>query len=375
MKLPTHAPFRTPGSRGAFTLVELMVVIAIIAVVISLGASATMQVITRQKTANTELTIQKVNDALKAHWQALIQKAQTEQIPDNILYGDGTMQGLLVMAGGDPANPDTDSMKRARLIWVKLRLKQQFPMNFMEALNPTPNTVKSPGGKPYVLLPPAPVFVRQTPPLKASNPPQSFESSVCLLLALSQASRGVVPFDQDRFSSLEIADSQLFDPTLPGLKLIVDGWGRPLAFYRWPVGGELAASNPNKATSFGDQLDPNGLLVSPRWNTPAAYSGRGGVWAFEKLCHSLHDAATGKPASPYTVPVVASAGPSAGTKPANQPYLSVYDLMGLSAPQERPPAVPLPAALLPDPMDMVSGKPESLDNIYSFRMRFGARGD
>src|SRR5437016_6145027 len=130
MRLPKHSMSPARRSRSGFSLVELMIVLAIIAVVVSLAASASMQVITRQKATNTELTIQKINDALKAHWRAVIEQAKNEPIPDNIL------SSLLVMASGDPRNVDPNNVetrRRAQLIWTKLRLKQQFPMNFTEA--------------------------------------------------------------------------------------------------------------------------------------------------------------------------------------------------------------------------------------------------
>jgi hypothetical protein len=361
-----------------------MVVIAIIGIIVTLAASASMQVIARQKSANTAATIQKLNDVLKTHWQAVVQQANTERIPANILYGDSSMLGLIAMAG----DSDPEAARRARLIWIKLRLKQQFPMNFMEALNPSPNLVRS--GKPFVLLPPSPVFVQallgrpslpwpvgQIPPLKdlpaglpqtslaASNPPRSFESSVCLLLTLSQGTRGA-GFDQDRLASTELTDSGV-----NGLKAVVDAWGRPLAFYRWPISDELTASNPNKTSGSNDPLDPDGLLLSAQWNTAAAYAGRGGVWAFEKLFHPVH---TGnKPMSYYTVPVLASAGQGAGPKYPNQN--TIYDLMGFQPPKETPPPAGLPTSLVHDPMAADNSSDASFDNIYSFRMRLGARGD
>ena len=188
-----------------------------------------------------------------------------------------------------------------------------------------------------------------------------------MLLALTKAHKGIATFNQDRLSSVELADAGSFNPSVQGLKLIVDAWGRPLTFYRWPLGvagSELAASNPNPNNyAISDPLDPNGLLISSRWNTPAAYSGRAGVWAFEKLCHLV---GSGKPVSYYTVPVVASAGLS--TDGQN----NVYQMMGLDLPQppDYPPAAGLPAALLPVPMNIANGTPDSWDNIYSFRMRW-----
>ncbi|HLJ94176.1 MAG TPA: prepilin-type N-terminal cleavage/methylation domain-containing protein [Gemmataceae bacterium] len=365
MKLQPHFMSRSTRLRPGFSLIELMIVIAIIGVIVSLAASATMQVISRQRSANTELTIQKVNDALKAHWRAVVDQAKTEDISSLAVY-----PGLLAMAGNDPSS--SDCIRRARVIWIYLRLKQQFPMNFMEALNPVPiRSIASPG--------PAPAF-QALLGKPASPTPQMYESSVCLLLALSQSRKGVPAFNEDRLSSIEKADAGTFNAAMTGLKAIVDAWGRPLVFYRWPIGGEVAASNPNAATSsqlIADPLDPEGLLMNPTWNNAAAYGGRQGVWAFEKMFHPIHVGSGNsyKPTSYYTVPVVASAGPT--TNPALNNQSTVYQLMGLPPPQELPPlAMPtLPPALLHDPMNLAAGTSDSQDNIYSFRMRVGARGD
>jgi hypothetical protein len=114
------------------------------------------------------------------------------------------------------------------------------------------------------------------------------------------------------------------------LKGIVDAWGTPLAFYRFPVdvaafdgkvfNGELDASNPAASGSLGtknrDPLDPDGLLQS----LPAANQA-----AFQKLLHPVNNV--------YIVPVIVSAGP-------DKVFSNTND-----------------------------------DDIYSFRLRTGAKGD
>ena len=91
---------------------------AIIAVLVALVASATFQVIGVQQERTTETTIRKVADALDQQWQAVLDQAKSEPIPPNVTN----------LAGGDA--------RRARVIYIKLRLAGEFPVTFSEALNP-----------------------------------------------------------------------------------------------------------------------------------------------------------------------------------------------------------------------------------------------
>jgi hypothetical protein len=145
-----------------------------------------------------------------------------------------------------------------------------------------------------------------------------------------------------------------------GMKRFVDGWSNPLVFYRWPTANaELDNSSPlgpyvptKPNTWLRDPLDPEGLLLSPDWN----FKGGAGVSLFEKYCHRVHDGDLGsawKPRSRYLVPVIASAGRDG--------------LLGL-----QPPSSPL----VPDPMAVNVLNPSAAsDNVYSFRLRLGGRGD
>ena len=74
-----------PTTRPAFTLVEMMIAIAltlvvmlIIAVLISLGMSAVMQTRKVQETNNTKTLITKVDQALQKRWLATIETARNE---------------------------------------------------------------------------------------------------------------------------------------------------------------------------------------------------------------------------------------------------------------------------------------------------------
>jgi prepilin-type N-terminal cleavage/methylation domain-containing protein len=389
------------GRRGGFTLVELMVVILIIGLLAGLLAAGAFQVISSRRSGNTELLLKKVDSALQKQWQAVVDQAETEEIPPQFMNpqfnssGVRLSWGLLDMAGGDT--------NRARVIWKKLRLKQEFPMTFGETFASstfgsgiTPFAIgrPDPAAKQFVpyfnppLLPNA-TIARALQGVQTGNPvADPREPSPLLLLSLTQARKGHV-ISQDDLGTGAIGRGTYVGTAPPpsvDLQQIVDAWNNPIVFWRWPTANvEVTNSNPASSSAlpakgtgsvsqkFADPLDPSGTLQNPLWNNWTNYSNRMGVWAFEMLLHSVHINPppnngpfgdynpTSQPKAYYTVPVVASAGRNGK--------------LGI-APPTLPMSLPntYPLAIVPDPMLPILGNDEN-DNLYSHRLRLGARGD
>jgi prepilin-type N-terminal cleavage/methylation domain-containing protein len=345
MKAGTQNDRQHRLARPGFTLVELLVVLVIIGLVLSITAATAMRVLGRQKSSNTEVLITTLSRALNQHWMAVVDQAKNEPVPDTVTAN---------LAGGDP--------RRARVIWIKLRLKQEFPMTFAEVVHPAliSGTSYLSGLPAYFKalrnfgLPPDypsdPSGL--TPLVNTTAQPQPCEMAACLLMALQLNRRGV-NYDADSLPSGYMADMNYTTAAATvQVKALVDGWQRPLGFFRWPTGNiEL---NPSGASvGFNDPLDPEGLLCNPTWVTSAT----GGV-LYLTYCHAVSGpSASGSPKSYTLLPVIISAGPS-----KDYPDLSVFwpsTSNGLSV----------------NPMN-TGGTFTDPGFIYSYNLlRLGARGD
>jgi prepilin-type N-terminal cleavage/methylation domain-containing protein len=306
-----QAAERRPG----FTLIELLVVMTIIAVLVSLTASATMRLISVQQEKAAQTLVTKISSALDKHWKAVIARANNESY-------DKFPSQLITLAGGD--------MQRARVIWIKLRLKQEFPMSFDEITNPIPNWM--PALQTYRAAIPATVGT-----LEAQN-------SSCLLLALSQARGGIITNLED-FGANAINDTDG-----NGLKEFVDSWNKPIVFCRWPTANpEVDSSNPARtgtsATTFRDPEDPKGKLLDITWNN-ANWNAFDNSLQLHSIRLPPQGGTNSRPHAYYTTPVVWSAGPDKKYGFSTFDYLHLRN-MNLNA------------------------APDTYDNIYSYRLRIG----
>lgn len=283
------------AGRGGFTLIEMMVVIAIILVLVAITAAGTAKVISAQRVSNTKAIIQKVDGEFQKQWKAAVDNAVSEAntyIPQSILNMSG------VETSTSPPTYTNIDTTRAQVIWLKLRMHAEFPGTFAEAFGF--NALPSQSGVNSSDLPVQPAYGRalaNSGITGGSNPPGPNESGVCLLLALSVGRRGAA-LNSDLLGSLTLGNAA------PGLKMIVDGFGTPIWFCRWPY---LASFTTSSATQAIDPLDPTGRLMDPTWNT----SSNPNIGYFETLCHPIHtvSGSTWVPISYNLIPTIASPGP------------------------------------------------------------------
>jgi prepilin-type N-terminal cleavage/methylation domain-containing protein len=303
--LSANARKRTgPAARGAFTLIELLIVIALVAVLAALAAGTVVRVIDTQTRSNTQTTLTKLQSALNRQWAAY--KDQFFKEDAARLY-PGPWLYVFQMAGNDTG--------RARVLWVKLRLSQAFPMTFREALTGTilPAFTGPSGPVAATALPPLPAYVNGlTAAGITAADTGACQSSACLLLALQQSPSGggVKMEDLGVSSSIQICITDQIG-AIPGkpINALVDGYGTPLQFSRWPTGNALVLSNDpifGRPGLANDPTDPQGLLANTSWQTkyPTA------IAAFQLVFHKLPtvNAANPAPRSYALVPLLASAG-------------------------------------------------------------------
>jgi hypothetical protein len=309
------------------------VVITIMAALMALTASAVLKFIGVQQTSNTQSTLDRVQSQLARAWSKVKDEAYKETIPVPV---SSWIQTYL-------SGSDANTTERVRVIYVKLKLRQAFPMSFNEALYPP--TLPAPAGA--CPLPPLPAYQTylSSMAITGSSPQTApIESSACLLMALQRGVSGA-GIDPSVLTAGGAAGNFQLSPT-SSIPYLTDAWGRPIFFTRVPAGNlylnpttNPTTGTPNIANTYtvispmflsgfpvicysqagnNDPGDPQGYLVSTAWRT-----------AFGLQFYSVtSEVVPGLPLpanSPFNAqaantsfklgPMVASGGPTDWTKP------------------------------------------------------------
>jgi prepilin-type N-terminal cleavage/methylation domain-containing protein len=269
--------------RAAVTLIELLIVMLIIAILASLSLSAVFTVREAQMKNFTEALINKLASAMDGQWKAQFDQIREEPVP----------AWAVTMAGGDP--------RRAKVIYVKARLKQEFPVSFYQAYRPNFNYTPTNTGQFQTTtatdLPPKDTYQRllkvfdPSPLMPASGGaiptldvtydpatggqvalPAGFEASALLYLTLSQGRRGQAGFNPDEHVEPTAIRTQVVTARVGStyvtqqFKYFVDSWGNPVRLWTFPFGNDELNQAPYR-NSFvqnqqsADAQDPDRAMV------------------------------------------------------------------------------------------------------------------
>jgi prepilin-type N-terminal cleavage/methylation domain-containing protein len=223
---------RSRIARAGFTLAEMLMAVAIIAVLMALTAAAIYRFMDTGPYNATVANLSKVQAALDTQWKTVRDKAMKDSL-------NGIDPSRLSVA--DLADP------RARDNYVNTRLAQAFPISFAEAL--TPSVLDNPP-QPKAAYPGYETYLRKllnamaTPfgtlrtTAQRAAPPH-VQQAVCLMMIL-EVGPGNVGLTADKIEGgmVQRLKTDLPDLTTPDpndkilANGICDGWGRPVLFTR-----------------------------------------------------------------------------------------------------------------------------------------------
>lgn len=222
----TKLNLRRSIAPAAFTLPELLMVVAILAILGAITAGGLAGAASRTKSDTTKNAIRRLSDAI------LEQYASYEDLVLTV----------------------TPPMGLTRLQHVRLLMREQMPDCWADVAPSTNIPSPTTGiGRAYQRY-------KQSHPVASANVAGAYESAECLYMIVAHS--GLFP---DFLES--IRSDSVGDVDRDGRKEFLDGWGRPIAFRRWAPG----FSSPLSPVQFADPANsPDPLDLNG--NDPTSYA-------------------------------------------------------------------------------------------------------
>lgn len=278
-----HKPSNT--ARLGFTLVELLIVIAIIAVLMGLSLSVMSGLTSQAEQEATNTTIRKLDGLLQQRMEAF----------DRAFKG-ARKDSAVNIVGGLLASQQIFGVRQEviEILAKKRSFRFEFPQRFAERLleehgpsqnAPAPQVANLPNSIFFAIAAPAArqrlvdagkaaldtdILAEATNAFSRHRP--ETESAELLYFALTAStSYGVPQVDTDYFTNREVADTDG-----DGLPEFIDAWGFPLRYYRWPTRLiDITAPNPFQPilSNQSDSTDTRAIAKAERDITQLIFRG------------------------------------------------------------------------------------------------------
>lgn len=289
---------RNQNFPNAFTLVEILVVIVILGIVFSFITTAVRGVTTTAREARTKSIISAIDTVIQEQYDSYKFRPLPVEIPNlfqQIDTSDVNEVGLEVLAS---------EAARVRLLMKRDLMRMELPDRWSDILDP-PTVIFAAASRVIVdtsITPPRVVAQRTNeasrrsfqvswygstgqandiPPRTANYqnrlarvPSVQNQGAECLFLIMSTSFVGGLPAID------AIPESNIGDTDNDGAAEILDGWGRPLGFVRWPVGynapdGSTDVTIPEDLDVFRSdfayvQITPTTAVPAPTATAPDA---------------------------------------------------------------------------------------------------------
>ena len=208
-------------ARRAFTLVELMVVIMIIAILSSLTLAGLSGVRQRAREDKTKSTIRKIDAVIRP------------------MYDSYRTRRVQVAAGLEPRSAAIEKLRNLRLLMTR-----EMPDAWLDVVDPAtlpspPLFTSSAAERRYMLN--YLQFVNSSPRFTQTNPANG--ETFGNLYASAETLHMIVALGGFETDALEFfRPDEIGDIDGDGAPEFHDGWGRPIMFVRWPIGYPMPLS-------------------------------------------------------------------------------------------------------------------------------------